>query len=294
MLPHIGAQRLSYLYLSQIPYTGLDLGPIGTVVYWIVLLGGTLVLAYLIFFYMAPFVNAKIRDFGVRVSEVLNTPKFVPAGPVPHVAETQREVTVAPVALAQETQDVPRGYSSYDGFKSFAHNGALSIEDLVKGLAREHTPAHTAPALVEPVQKAVEPIEPIAVGPRNVEPIISDEPMIEAIEMVVVPADIRGFAAAIIEGDRRAVFAGLRQNVRGGGVPERLVSSIVTLLDDVYRSRVDGTSCDGATARLTARLDTPTLEKLITALTTAIDSSYTDNVTGAKLALTRALAVLGA
>jgi len=36
------------------------------------------------------------------------------------------------------------------------------------------------------------------------------------------------------------------------------------------------------------------LEKLIASLTTAIDSSYSTGVTGAKLALTRALSILGA
>ena len=62
----------------------------------------------------------------------------------------------------------------------------------------------------------------------------------------------------------------------------------------MYHARIDGTACDPDIARLTARLTTPQLEKLISALTTAIDSSYSTGVTGAKLALTRALAILGA
>ena len=111
---------------------------------------------------------------------------------------------------------------------------------------------------------------------------------------VSAPAHIRGFTAALVEGDREAVFAGLRQHVRGGGMPEKLVSEVVCLLDDAYRARVDGTACDADMARLVARLNTPTLEKLIAALTNAIDSSYSTGVTGAKLALTRALATLGA
>jgi hypothetical protein len=78
------------------------------------------------------------------------------------------------------------------------------------------------------------------------------------------------------------------------GSPEQLVSGVVCLLDDVYRARVDGTACDPDIARLTARLSTTTLEKLIASLTTAIDSSYSTGVTGAKLALTRALVTLGA
>jgi hypothetical protein len=47
-------------------------------------------------------------------------------------------------------------------------------------------------------------------------------------------------------------------------------------------------------ARLTAKIPTPTLEKLVASLATAVDSSYSEGVIGAKLALTRALLVLGA
>jgi hypothetical protein len=65
-------------------------------------------------------------------------------------------------------------------------------------------------------------------------------------------------------------------------------------LDDAYRARIDGTACDPAVAKACATCDTPTLEKLVGALTTAIDSSYSTDITGAKLALTRALATLGA
>jgi hypothetical protein len=36
------------------------------------------------------------------------------------------------------------------------------------------------------------------------------------------------------------------------------------------------------------------LEKLVTSLTTAIDATYSTGATGAKLALTRALSVIGA
>ena len=180
--------------------------------------------------------------------------------------------------MPETIPEAPRGYSSYDGFKSFAHNGVLSIEDIVKSLSQKHPASN-----VEPVYEKVEPIY------EHVEPIAA-----MTIAEPSAPASIRGFASALVEGDRAAVFAGLRQQTRGGGRAEQLLSETVCLLDDVYRSRVDGTTCDADIARLTARLTTPTLEKLIAALTTAIDSSYSTGVTGAKLALTRALTVLGA
>jgi len=264
-LPHVSSQPLAYLYLSQIPYTGLDLGPVGTVIYWIVLVGFALALAYFVLFGVAPFVNRLLCNFGSRVSTALNTQPLAPA-PILH------NETVLPEA--------PRGYSSYDGFKSFAQNGALSIEDIVKGLSQKHPIV----ANVEPIYENVEPIC------ERVEPIATNG----AAEYNSVTPDVRGFAAALVGGDRAAVFAGLRQYIRGSGEPGKLLSATACLIDDAYRVRVDGTACDPDIARLTARLSTATLEKLIAALATAIDSSYSTSVTGAKLALTRALAVLGA
>lgn len=298
------SQPLVYLYLSEIPYTGLDLGPVGTVLYWIALIGWSLALAYLVLFGAVPVANRRMRNFGSRVSEALNVREFAPivaqrSAPAPESQPFQNSVmTPEPPRKADALVGSPterRGYSSYDGFKSYAKNGALSVDDIVKGLSRhpyavaEHT-AHVQ-ANVEPIYEKVEPIydrvEPIY---EHVETITSNA----AVEAGAVQPHIRGFAAALCEGDRVAVFAGLRQHLRGGGVPEHLLSKTVCLIDDVYRSRVDGIPCDPDMARMTARLDTPTLEKLVTALTTAIDSSYSAGVTGAKLALTRALVVLGA
>ena len=47
-------------------------------------------------------------------------------------------------------------------------------------------------------------------------------------------------------------------------------------------------------AATSAAVATPVLERLVTALASAVDSSYSVGITGAKLAITRALAILGA
>ncbi len=285
-LPHVISQPLAYLYLSQIPKTGLSLGPIGTTVYWLALIGWALALAYLILFGAMPLVSRRARSFGARVMETLNT-----RAPV---SEAIFQNDSAPLPLmAQAPHEAPRGYSSYDGFKSFARGGALSIEDIVKGLARSH-PAPIAERSesirnVEPVYEKVEPIY------ENVEPIYENvEPIAVDTAPASAPTHVRGFISALVEGDRSAVFAGLRQHVRGGGSSEQLISATACLLDDAYRARIDGSACDAGIARVTARLNTPILEKLVASLATAIDSSYSAGVTGAKLALTRALTVLGA
>ena len=279
-LPHVASQRLAYLYLSQIPYTGLDLGPVGTTLYWLALISWALALAYLVLFGAAPAANRSLRAFGQRVAASLNARELAPVPAVarePHIVVTEVQSAPAPEA--------PRSYSSYDGFKSFARGGALSIDDIVKGLSRHHHA--TAKHNVEPVRENVEPVF------ENVEPVYEHVEAIAA-DSEATPASVRGFIAALVEGDRAAVFAGLRQHVRGNGSPEKLITDIVCLLDDAYRARIDGTASDSGISRLTARLSTPVLEQLITALTIAIDSSYSVGVTGAKLALTRALSILGA
>jgi len=284
--PHSGQVEGAYIYLSQIPYTGLDLGPLGTTLYWIALIGWSLALAYVVLFNAVPFAGRTARTFGERVSLVLNTHTPVPA--VTQPAPTQEPHIRVEAPREQESAESPRGYSSYEGFKSFAQNEVLSIEDIVKGLAR----AHQAPAapMTEPVYDNVESIQSAPAAYEAPEMMVTEH----APQAGEVPTDVRGFASALVQGDREAVFAGLRQHVRGGGKAEHLVSSVVCVLDDVYRTRVDGTECDPEIARLTARLSTPHLEKLIASLTTAIDSSYSTGVTGAKLALTRALTILGA
>ncbi len=279
------AEPLAFVYLSQVPYTGLELGPVGTVLYWLAVIGWSLAAAYLILFVLLPYLGRKMREFGGEVTRVLNATTPVAAVALP---------MAAPALLATEE----RGYSTYDGFRSFAKpNGALTIDDIVQGLARS---GGTERFAAEPTPAPAP--EPARARPQNTEPIYDRvEPIFDRAESVEraapaqpVSTDVRGFISALLEGDRNAVFSALRMQVRGGGSAEQYLTRVVTALDDVYRARIDGTPVDGDIARLTARLDTPTLEKLIMALTNAIDSSYSAGVTGAKLALARALGTIGA
>ena len=301
MLPHVSTQPLAFLYLSQIPYTGIDLGPVGAALYWILLVAVSLALAYLVLSGAVPFVNRRVRDFTAQVATILNAPASVPQNIVHRATPVEPVRKVVTVNKPQHTSSVmgeapeaPRGYSSYDGFKSLEKpGGALSIDDIVKGLSKGYHAPHTSVRgpNVEPIYDMVEPIyenvEPIAV-PR--EPVMAHTMSNER----GVPMNGNSFASALVTGDRRAVFGALREQIREGIAPEKLVTRALCLLDDVYRARIDGTQCDPNIARVTARLDTLTLERLIAALTTAIDSSYTTSITGAKLALMRALTILGA
>jgi hypothetical protein len=291
----VGSQPLVYLYLSQVPYTGLDLGPVGTALYWLALIAWSVAAAYLVLFLGVPYANRSVRLLGVRVSDALNASRSirdnmissVSVPPMPELPARHTEHQSVPTPEKKEVlSEITHSYSPYEGFKSFAHNGALSIEDIVKGLSRHGEQSSVPMAVPEPVVAAAVQV-PEPEDSKHYEPVVHTA-VSEAL------SDMHGFTSALVAGDRATVFSVLREHVRCGGAPESLISSAVCLLDDTYRARVEGSQCDAHIERVAARLDTPTLEKLVAALATAIDSSYSDSVTGAKLAFTRALAVLGA
>src|SRR5690606_12055437 len=116
-------EPLAFVYLSDMPYTGLDLGPLGTALYWTMLVLWSGAAAYLVVFNAVPMALRRMQ------------------GTEAHGHETQAVVSHAPhqnhqvasvVAPAPARTNVARSYSSYEGFRSFAKdNGALTIDDIV-------------------------------------------------------------------------------------------------------------------------------------------------------------------
>lgn len=314
-----GEQPLAFVYLSQIPYTGLDLGPWGTALYWMMLMLWSLAAAYLVLFNGLPLAYRKVGSFGANVKEVLKQPVAVSthtvtthAAPASHAPaqHTAPSHTASHSNTHEHTApaEAPKGYQAYqaqEGFRSFATEGALSIDDIVKGLAREAQahPAATAhdirpDFLVETSTNAHgEPSHHVYV---DVPAQTQSETVIEAVvpmptpEPVLAPVneDVRSFIAALLSGDRETVFGTIRGITRTGGDSEAFLTHAVCALDDAYRSRVDGSVCHPDIAAVTADCHPSFLERVVTALTTAVDGSYSTGVTGVKLALTRALAVV--
>lgn len=290
-------QALAFVYLSQIPYTGLDLGPVGTVVYWLALIVWSLAAAYLTLFVVIPFIIRRTQRFATAVSTTLNAEQPLletVTAPVFSSAPMYSAPVGAPQVSKQasQTQEDTREYSAYDGFRSFAKAGALSVDDIVKGLSQESN--HTEPVYenVEPIYSSVDPIqEPVAAPVQN-----SPRPMMRerSAPAADIAPEVPSFIAAIIRGDRETVFNTLRSVVRTGGDAEAFLTQSVCALDDAYRARLDGTRVHPEIARVTSECAAAFLERLVTALSTAVDSSYSSGITGAKLALTRALAIVGA
>jgi hypothetical protein len=304
--------------LSQIPYTGLDLGPVGTTLYWLMLILWSAAAAYLILFGAFPLVLRRAKSFGGNVKEALNQESAAPAVPMPTPTYAAPEpvahiqpIAVAAPAMALEAPEPVSSYQEYiqkraavaekpEGFRSFASGQALSIDDIVKGLSRESgmvfsTPEGTAPAAPQPVQPAPAPVQetPAApVAPAYVPAAFVPSPASQPATLVSMSDDIPGFVAALLAGDRDTVFNSLRSVVRAGGDSQEFLSQAVCALDDAYRARIDGSSVHPEIARITEGCATSFLERVVVSLTQAVDSSYSTGITGAKLALTRVLALV--
>jgi hypothetical protein len=296
------------VYLSQIPYTGLDLGPVGTVVYWVLLLLICAVATYLILFMLIPFVYHRIHNFGMTVNGMLNgtdaghgahgghAPAHAPA-PVHHIPATNHAPAHTPN---------PSAYAAAEGFRNFAQGETLTIDDIVKGLSRipevqhtqatPHTTTHTEthitqdhiaeePATYHTASEVISSHVPVH-APAHAPTARAEAPA------AAISTDVRDFCDALLKGDRDTVFSTLRQIVREGGDAETFITQVVCALDDAYRNRVDGTKVNAEIAQITKNCATSFLERLTGALTNAVDSSYSPGITGSKLALTRALAVV--
>lgn len=276
----------------------------------------SLAAAYLILFAGVPYAMRRVKGFGSNVQEALNTePQY--AEPIAHMAPEPfvQAVSVAapapvmPPALAAE---IPTHMPNIDmnvaptaphpatlareGFKSFATGEALTIDDIVKGLSRESGMVFTQHTHLEQEPEASYATD---MTPRAKATTIEEAPAAPAVaapqETVATPTysdDISGFIGALLSGNRDAVFGTLRDVNRTGGDTQEFLTHAVCALDDAYRARLDGTACHPEIARLTSDCATSFLERLVTSLATAIDSSYSAGITGAKLAVTRALAIV--
>jgi hypothetical protein len=228
---------------------------------------------------MVPFVRTKLGNVGKAIVAVMNGATEEARTRVERmVAPTPVETPVAKKASFAATPE----FAPHIGFRSFAHEGKLTIDDIVKGLARSKTIdeetyiSEELPAIHEEIHASTQ-TQSVA------EEVTSEE---------TVP-NVVSFVTALLHGDKERVFDTIRSLVKEGKRPDEFLTNVVCTLDDAYRARLDGTHCDEAVVHACAPYETNTLERVIGALTTAVDTSYQEAHTGVKLALTRALAVVG-
>lgn len=169
----------------------------------------------------------------------------------------------AAVPIAPTRAKPFRGFSPYEGFKSFAQGETVTVEDIVKGLARESgaLAMHSAHEALEHMPHR----HTSAPAPS---------------------ADVNAFLSALVAKDRETAFALLRNIEEHGEGGETFLRRALHAVESALSARLKGNVCDPSLIEILGSCDTPVIEKLVEALSTAEGS------TGSKLAITRALNAL--
>jgi len=259
-------QPLAFVTLSQIPYTGIELGKFGTIIYWIFLMVWSGAVAYLLLFKILPFTGRNLVAIGNGVSEAVNA----------------TEEGTIDVTMHEEMEDI-----QMDGFSPKSGDEVLSVEDIVRGLSRMHQePRPVVPTMpVVEVEEAEEVLDADIAQEMEMPPVTNfTAPAVEGEELRLLNA--------LMSGDRDTSFSILRRSTRNGVSSESLIEKVLVSLDSAYRERVEGSAVSNDIRRMCAGVDTAVLEEIISALASAIDTTYSQSQTGAKLALARAHAII--
>tara|TARA_B100000508_G_scaffold60333_1_gene46970 strand:+ start:29641 stop:32502 length:2862 start_codon:yes stop_codon:yes gene_type:complete len=256
-------QPLAFVTLSQIPYTGIELGQFGTVIYWLFLTIWSGAVAYLVLFKIVPFTGRKLAAVKNGVSEAINA----------------TEEGTMDITMHEEMEDI-----QMDGFSPKQGDEALSVEDIVRGLSRMHQESRPVASEIEVEEEEPEVYEADVAREMETAPVQTATPHSTGEELQLLNA--------LMSGDRDTSFSLLRRATRNGGRPDLLIEKVLVHLDAAYRARIDGIPCSEDVRRATAALDTALLEEVISSLASAIDTTYSQSQTGAKLALARAHAVI--
>jgi hypothetical protein len=245
--------------------SGLSLGPSGIALYFGALLLWSLVLAYFIVFGFGK--KAKGGHAGAHHGHGAHHPPAPHHGPA-HGAGHGGGHGAHPAPPPPPPQKPFRGFSSYDGFKSFATGDTLTIEDIVKGLARESGAAALHEAEVA----------------EDARPDHDDHPHEHDPLQAASAAQANEFLRLLVDGERDSAYETLREIEAHGEGAEPFLRRVLTAVESALNARMNNGTCDLATMDVLGSCDTPVLEQLARALT--------DGKHGGKLALTRAFNAL--
>lgn len=226
---------------------GLSLSPFGITGYFLAVTLWSVVVAYVVTFG---------NDTGSAHAEA-------PAHGADHTAHGAIH-TPAPV---EPTRAKPfRGFSPYEGFRSYAQGETVTVEDIVKGLARESGASMMATAHAMHEDKKAHDTET---------------------KKVASTAQTSAFLSLLVEGEKEETFQMLRDIEEAGEGAEPFLRRVLTAVESALEARIGGGTCDVRVMEILGNCDTPALEKLVSALQTADKGRQSG-----KLALTRAFGAL--
>lgn len=228
---------------------GLELNSLGVTLYFVLVGVWSLIVAYIV-----TFAGSKSGHGGHGDTH----------GSLHGHAASESSHAFAPV---EPTRAKPfRGFSPYEGFKSYAQGETVTVEDIVKGIARESGAAslHDAHAMHdEPKAHAHDPAKAASSAQAN------------------------AFLDLLVQSERDDAHAMLRDIEEHGEGAEPFLKRVLTAVESALNARKNGGTCDLRTMEVLGNCETPALEKLAAALATADGDTQ-----GGKLALTRALSAL--
>lgn len=228
---------------------GLALGPLGIALYFLLVALWSAVVAYVVIFG---------NDSG--------------GGHDAHGHAPEAAVSHGPShghAPVEPTRAKPfRGFSPYEGFKSYAQGETVTVEDIVKGIARE-----SGALAVHEAREMHEAPKAVMHDPKK----------------AASSAQANAFLELMVQGERDAAFEMLRDIEEHGEGAESFLSRVLSAVESALEARIGGSVCDLRVKEILGDCETPALEKLVAALKTADNGQQSG-----KLALARAFSALKA
>jgi hypothetical protein len=324
-----GEQPLASVFLSQIPYTGFESGPALTAIFWLAVALFSAVIAYYVVgrgslrYVFASIAGAAGIPSEEEVREnIVYVEKEEPKAPV---VEKQTYVeSAAPAAPVMQAAPVFAPASAHvagsgiphiaDVIESRAHAAGvlMSPEAVETAAALTSDRAETLKLFGSILNEAVKTIpredgwvmltsdrlneltggrKPVLTAPAPQETRAYVEPV--SVASVDEAAAVE-FVGAVLAHDRTTAFAIVRSLEHDNVSPTALITSAATVLDRLYRARTGGTN--GVPQNLlenAASIPDESLHRLVEIFTHALDTVYSNQFTGVKLALAQAFEIVG-
>ena len=341
----------SFIYLSQLPYTGVGTSAVQAILFLLVLLGITGFVTYLL-------LRGDVRERIVRALTAFSTTPiknnvYVPAAESPEarqtvaygvseathpfpartvaapetlaaVADVPRTARVSPATPSPEMNDTVSLWknnsevespiaATFPSQKSAAaevsrsNNSQVSMRALLD-VARENRVlvsddgltliARAADGETEKARSLLNAVIGAAKTryPREDGWLILDKKRVTEGLFETFLSAVSLFVEWMVRGDDTKVFHFLRKLRQQEQPVDAFIRAVVTELDHVYRSRLEGVIEEGVAdahlVEITYHLSNKEIEGIVAELLRGVDESYTSPFTGVKLAVTRVLQMM--
>lgn len=297
--------------LSQVPYTGFEAGPILTLMFYLLLMAWALYIAY---FLVIRQQNQGITSTHFATASNINT---VPVGTTHSGSEAMKgaEATRPDVFAAAAvdtpvnlpTADKAVGYENYFGGNTVTESYADTVVTALENRAHTQKALLSSDAIeffmssTEGDVERTESIDAVIAKAKTQYPLedgwivinktrmqgLCEECVVAnpaTISMETLPDGAGSLAEAIVTGNVIAAYEMI------GNRPMFALANAASDLDSVVRSRKGGSEVISDLLKIeTAKISDEKLQSMISALTGALDGTYTDEASAVKMAIMKAV-----